>query len=56
VNQDDGVKLRRKPSDRGAKARSYLAVCKAHLSKTFKIDMAAQLFSYDLDAAAPHPG
>lgn len=53
VNQDDGVKHRgRKLSDSGAKARFYHAVCEAHLSRIIKVDLGAQLFSYDLDAAA----
>jgi transposase len=53
VDQDDGVKRRgRKLSDSGAKARFYHAVCEAHLSRIIKVDMAAQLFSYDIDAEA----
>jgi len=53
VDQEDGVKRRgRKLSDSGAKARFYHAVCEAHLGKIIKVDLAAQLFSYDLDAAA----
>ncbi len=53
VEQDDGVKRRgRKLSDSGAKARFFHAVSEAHLSKIIKVDLAAQLFSYDLDADA----
>jgi hypothetical protein len=53
VDQDDGVKRRgHKLSDSGAKARFYHAVCEAHLSRIIKVDMAAQLFSYDIDAEA----
>ena len=51
VDQDDGVKRRgRKLSDSGAKARFFHAVSEAHLSKIIKVDLAAQLFSYDIDA------
>lgn len=53
VEQDDGVKRRgRKLSDSGAKARFFHAVSEAHLSKIIKVDLAAQLFSYDIDDAA----
>ncbi|MDP2786840.1 MAG: IS1634 family transposase [Pseudomonadota bacterium] len=53
VDQDEGVKNRgRKLSDSGAKARFYHAVSEAHLSKIIKVDLAAQLFSYDIDADA----
>jgi transposase len=53
VDQDGGVKHRgRKLSDSGTKARFYHAVCEAHLSKIIKIDMPAELFSYDIDVAA----
>jgi transposase len=53
VDQDGGVKRRgRKLSDSGAKARFYHAVSEAHLSKIIKVDMAAQLFSYDINAEA----
>lgn len=53
VEQDDGVKRRgRRLSDSGAKARFFHAVSEAHLSKIIKVDMAVQLFSYDIDAAA----
>jgi len=52
-DQEDGVKRRgRKLSDSGAKARFFHAVSEAHLSKIIKVDLAAQLFSYDLDADA----
>lgn len=53
VEQDDGVKRRgRKLSDSGAKARFYHAVSEAHLSKIIKVHLAAELFSYDIDANA----
>lgn len=53
VDQDDGVKHRgRKLSDSGAKARFFHAVSEAHLSKIIKVDLAAQLFRYDIDATA----
>jgi transposase len=53
VGQDEGVKRRgRKLSDSGAKARFFHAVSEAHLSRIIKVDLAAQLFSYDLDADA----
>ncbi len=53
VEQDDGVKRRgRKLSDSGAKARFFHAVSEAHLSKIIKVDLAAQLFSYDIDDTA----
>jgi hypothetical protein len=53
IDQDDGVKRRgRKLSDSGAKARFFHAVSEAHLSKIIKVDLAAQLFSYEIDDAA----
>jgi transposase len=53
VGQDEGVKRRgRKLSDSGAKARFFHAVSEAHLSRIIKVDLAAQLFSYDIDADA----
>jgi len=53
VEQDDGVKRRgRKLSDSGAKARFFHAVSEAHLSKILKVDLGAQLFSYDIHDAA----
>jgi transposase len=52
-DQEGGVKHRgRKLSDSGAKARFFHAVSEAHLSKIIKVDLAAQLFSYDIDAQA----
>ena len=39
-------------SDSGAKARFYHAVCEAHLSKIIKVDLAAELFSYEIDETA----
>ena len=53
VGQDEGVKSRgRKLSDSGVKARFFHAVSEAHLSKIIKVDLAADLFSYDIDANA----
>ena len=53
VDQDGGVKRRgRKLSDSGAKARFYHAVCEAKLGEIIKVDMAAELFCYDIDAKA----
>jgi hypothetical protein len=53
VEQDGGVRHRgRKLSDSGAKARFYHAVCEAHLSKIIRVDLKAELFSYDIDEAA----
>jgi transposase len=53
VEQDDGVKKRgRKLSDSGAKARFFHAVREAHLSKIIKVNLAEELFSYDIDANA----
>ena len=53
VEQDGGLKHRgRKLSDSGAKARFYHAVCEAKLGKIIKVDMAAELFCYDIDAKA----
>ena len=53
VDQDGGVKRRgRKLSDSGAKARFYHAVCEAKLGQIIKVDMAAELFCYDIDASA----
>jgi len=42
----------RKLSDSGAKARFYHAVCEAHLSRIIKVDLRAELFSYEIDDAA----
>ena len=53
VEQDGGVKHRgRKLSDSGAKARFYHAVCEAHLSKIIRVDLKAELFSYEIDETA----
>lgn len=53
VEQDEGVKKRgRKLSDSGAKARFFHAVSEAHLSKIIKVNLAEELFSYDIDANA----
>ena len=51
--QEEGVKKRgRKLSDSGAKARFFHAVSEAHLSKIIKVNLAEELFSYDIDAHA----
>ena len=48
--QDAGVKHRgRKLSDSGAKARFFHAVSEAHLSKIIKVDLAGELFNYEID-------
>ena len=53
TDQDEGVKRRgRKLSDSGAKARFYHAVSEAHLSRIIKVDLKAELFSYDIDKQA----
>ena len=53
VEQDEGVKKRgRKLSDSGAKARFFHAVSEVHLSKIIKVNLAEELFSYDIDANA----
>ncbi len=53
VEQDEGGKKRgRKLSDSGAKARFFHAVSEAHLSKIIKVNLAEELFSYDIDANA----
>lgn len=51
--QDEGVRRRgRKLSDSGAKARFYHAVAEAHLSRILRVDLASELFSYDIDEKA----
>ncbi len=51
--QEEGVKKRgRKLSDSGAKARFFHAVSEAQLSKIIKVNLAEELFSYDIDANA----
>ena len=53
TDQDEGVKKKgRKLSDSGTKARFYHAVCEARLGKIVKVDMKADLFSYDIDEQA----
>jgi len=53
TDQDEGVKYRgRKLSDSGAKARFYHVVSEAHLSRIIKVDLAEELFSYDIDDKA----
>lgn len=51
--QDAGqVRRGRKLSDSGAKARFFHEVCDAHLSRIVKVDLKADLFTYDIDAHA----
>ena len=51
--QDAGqVGRGRKLSDSGAKARFFHEVCDAHLSRIVKVDLKADLFTYDIDAHA----
>ncbi|CAE6740254.1 hypothetical protein R75465_02236 [Paraburkholderia aspalathi] len=51
--QDEGVRRRgRKLSGSGVKARFFLAVSEAHLSKIIKVDLKSELFSYDIDESA----
>jgi transposase len=53
VEQGEGSKKRgRKLSDSGAKARFFDALSEAHLSKILKVNLAEELFSYDIDANA----
>lgn len=48
--QDTGQRFRgRKLSDSGAKAKFYQAVCDANLSVIVKVDLASELFAYDID-------
>ena len=52
--QDAGeVKRGRKLSDSGAKARFFHEVAEAHLSRIVKVDLKSDLFTCDIDAAAP---
>ena len=51
--QDAGeVHRGRKLSDSGAKARFFHEVAEAHLSRIVRVDLKAQLFSYDIDEQA----
>ena len=51
--QDQGQTQRgRKLSDSGAKARFFHEVCEAHLANIIRVDLKAELFSYDIDQAA----
>jgi transposase len=51
--QDAGqIRRGRKLSDSGAKARFFHEVCDAHLSRIIKVDLKADLFTYDIDAQA----
>ena len=51
--QDAGQTQRgRKLSDSGAKARFFHEVCEAHLANIIRVDLKAELFSYDIDQVA----
>jgi transposase len=51
--QDAGQARRgRKLSDSGAKARFFHEVCDAHLTRIVKVDLKAELFTFDIDAEA----
>jgi len=51
--QDAGARQRgRKLSDSGAKARFFHAVSEAHLSSIIRVNLKADLFSYDIDERA----
>jgi transposase len=51
--QDAGqIRRGRKLSDSGAKARFFHEVCDANLSRIIKVDLKADLFTYDVDAQA----
>jgi transposase len=51
--QDQGTPRRgRKLSDSGAKARFHHAVCEARLGQIIRVDVAGELFSYDIDEKA----
>ena len=51
--QDEGQTQRgRKLSDSGAKARFFHEVCEAHLANIIRVDLKAELFSYDIDQFA----
>jgi transposase len=51
--QDAGQARRgRKLSDSGAKARFFHEVCDAHLTRIIKVDLKAELFTFDIDAQA----
>jgi transposase len=42
----------RKPSDSGAQARLYQAVCEAKLASIIRVDLKSDLFTYDIDERA----
>ena len=51
--QDAGqTKRGRKLSDSGAKARFFHEVCEARLANIIRVDLKAELFTYDIDQAA----
>ena len=51
--QDAGVRARgRRLSDSGAKARFFHEVCEAKLARILKVDLANDLFTYDVDERA----
>ena len=51
--QDAGVRARgRRLSDSGAKARFFHEVCEASLARIVKVDLASDLFHYDIDERA----
>ena len=51
--QDAGQTHRgRKLSDSGAKARFFHEVCEAHLANIIRVDLKADLFTYDIDQTA----
>ena len=51
--QDEGVRARgRRLSDSGAKARFFHEVCEASLARIIKVDLANELFTYDIDERA----
>jgi hypothetical protein len=51
--QDGGQTQRgRKLSDSGAKARFFHEVCQAHLAHIIRVDLKAELFTYDIDQTA----
>lgn len=51
--QDEGkVQRGRKLSDSGAKARFFHEVSDAHLARIIKVDLSAELFTYEIDGAA----
>lgn len=52
-DQDQGQRRRgRKLSDSGAKARFYQEVCEAHLTRIIEVDLAAEVFTFAINATA----